>query len=151
MRAVSDVAQLHGCRLLAVMPSEMVAGLEPKIVWEGESPLVQLSEFHLQSWQRAAKRALDRKAVVDPRLHRLRQRLIGEIAAMVLDRGAAAGKRHQPQRCTHPSQSYQNAHSTTPIAGIRAAAIASRARTRVTAKSLRPPRPTSQSRWVGTI
>jgi exopolysaccharide production protein ExoY len=59
MRAVSDVAQLHGCRLLAVMPSEMVAGLEPKIVWEGESPLVQLSEFHRHSWQRHAKRALD--------------------------------------------------------------------------------------------
>lgn len=59
MRAVSDVAQLHGCRLLAVMPSEVVAGHEPMIVWEGESPLVQLGEFHLASWQRLAKRFVD--------------------------------------------------------------------------------------------
>lgn len=59
MRAVSDVALLHGCRLLAVMPSEVVPGHEPTIVWEGESPLVQLSTFRHASWQYAAKRAVD--------------------------------------------------------------------------------------------
>jgi exopolysaccharide production protein ExoY len=59
MRAVGDVAQLHGCRLLAVMPSETVAGQDPKIVWEGESPLVQLSAFRVSAVQRHAKRLMD--------------------------------------------------------------------------------------------
>ncbi len=59
MRAASDVALLHGCRLLAVMPSEMVAGHEPMIVWEGESPLVQLSSHRFSSWRLAVKRGLD--------------------------------------------------------------------------------------------
>ena len=59
MRAVSDVSLLHGCRLLAVMPSEVVPGHEPKIVWEGESPLVQLAGIR-QTWmQFVAKRAID--------------------------------------------------------------------------------------------
>jgi exopolysaccharide production protein ExoY len=59
MRAVSDVAQLHGCRLLAVMPSEVVAGHEPTIVWEGESPLVQLRSFRRSGYQQAVKRFAD--------------------------------------------------------------------------------------------
>jgi len=59
MRAVSDVAQLHGCRLLAVMPTDYVTGHEPKIVWEGESPLVQLRAFRRMGWQGHFKRALD--------------------------------------------------------------------------------------------
>jgi lipopolysaccharide/colanic/teichoic acid biosynthesis glycosyltransferase len=59
MRAVGDVSQLHGCRLLAVMPSEVVAGQEPLIVWEGESPLVQLSAHRDSAWRIAAKRLVD--------------------------------------------------------------------------------------------
>ncbi len=59
MRAVSDLALLHGCRLLAVMPSEVVPGHEPMIVWEGESPLVQLSTARHAGWQFRAKRAMD--------------------------------------------------------------------------------------------
>ncbi len=59
MRAVSDVSLLHGCRLLAVMPSDVIPGHEPKIVWEGESPLVQLAGNRQAFAQFVAKRALD--------------------------------------------------------------------------------------------
>jgi lipopolysaccharide/colanic/teichoic acid biosynthesis glycosyltransferase len=59
MRAVSDLALLHGCRLLAVMPSEVVAGQRPQIVWEGESPLVQLAANRPSRLQWVAKRMLD--------------------------------------------------------------------------------------------
>lgn len=59
MRAVSDLALLHGCRLLAVMPSEVVAGQSPQVVWEGESPLVQLAANRPSRLQWTAKRALD--------------------------------------------------------------------------------------------
>lgn len=59
MRAVTDVAMLHGCRLLAVMPTESIAGQDPRIVWEGESPLVQLSSFTPATWQYGVKRAVD--------------------------------------------------------------------------------------------
>lgn len=59
MRAVSDLALLHGCRLLAVMPSEVIPGHEPLIVWEGESPLVQLAEHRHSRVQFAVKRILD--------------------------------------------------------------------------------------------
>lgn len=59
MRAVSDVSLLHGCRLLAVMPSEVVPGHEPKIVWEGESPLVQLAGHRQSGIQFAVKRMID--------------------------------------------------------------------------------------------
>ncbi|MEX2181711.1 MAG: sugar transferase [Gemmatimonadaceae bacterium] len=59
MRAVADVALVHRCRLLAVMPSELVAGQDPTIVWEGASPLVQLAGAPRSSWQLAAKRFAD--------------------------------------------------------------------------------------------
>lgn len=59
MRAVGDVTLLHGCRLLAVMPSEIVAGHEPLIVWEGESPLVQLAAHRRSTLQYAVKRVVD--------------------------------------------------------------------------------------------
>lgn len=59
MRAVGDVALLHGCRLLAVMPSEVVPGHEPVIVWEGESPLVQLASLRRSRAQRIVKRGID--------------------------------------------------------------------------------------------
>lgn len=59
MRAVSDVSLLHGCRVLAVMPSEVVPGHEPTIVWEGESPLVQLAGRRQSHRQFAVKRTID--------------------------------------------------------------------------------------------
>lgn len=59
MRAVSDLALLHGCRLLAVMPSEVVAGQRPQVVWEGEAPLVQLAANTPSRLQWLAKRLLD--------------------------------------------------------------------------------------------
>ncbi len=59
MRAVSDLSLLHGCRLLAVMPTEVVLGHQPQIVWEGESPLVQLAAHRQAAWQHAAKRMID--------------------------------------------------------------------------------------------
>ena len=59
MRAVSDIALLNGCRLLAVMPSEVVAGHEPVVVWQGESPLVQLAAARRTGVQGALKRGLD--------------------------------------------------------------------------------------------
>jgi lipopolysaccharide/colanic/teichoic acid biosynthesis glycosyltransferase len=59
MRAVSDIALLNGCRLLAVMPSEVVAGHEPVVVWQGESPLVQLAAARRTRMQGALKRGLD--------------------------------------------------------------------------------------------
>ncbi len=59
MRAVSDIALLHGCRLLAVMPSEVMPGQRPQVVWEGEAPLVQLAANTPSRWQWWAKRALD--------------------------------------------------------------------------------------------
>jgi exopolysaccharide production protein ExoY len=59
MRAVSDLSLLHGCRLLAVMPSEVMPGHEPLIVWEGESPLVQLAANRPSTYQYALKRLVD--------------------------------------------------------------------------------------------
>lgn len=59
MRAASDIAQLHGCRLLAVMPSEVVAGHEPLVVWEGDSPLVQLAAHRRSFLQAGFKRLVD--------------------------------------------------------------------------------------------
>ncbi len=59
MRAVTDMALLHRCRLLAVMPTDSVLGHDPRIVWEGESPLVQLSSLSPATWQYGIKRATD--------------------------------------------------------------------------------------------
>lgn len=59
MRAAGDIAQLHGCRVLAVMPSEVVAGHEPLVVWEGEAPLVQLAAHRRNRLQAFLKRVSD--------------------------------------------------------------------------------------------
>lgn len=59
MRVISDAALLHRCGLLAVMPSEVVAGHDPVIVWAGERPLVQLQAAGRPTWKFAVKRALD--------------------------------------------------------------------------------------------
>lgn len=59
MRAAGDIAQLHGCRVLAVMPSEVVAGHDPVVVWEGDAPLVQLAAHRRNGVQAAVKRLTD--------------------------------------------------------------------------------------------
>lgn len=59
MRAAGDIAQLHGCRVLAVMPSEVVAGHEPLVVWEGDAPLVQLAAHRRTALQSLLKRVGD--------------------------------------------------------------------------------------------
>lgn len=59
MRAVSDIAQVQGCRLLSVMPAEVVAGHEPVVLWEGDAPLVQLAAHRGTARPMALKRAVD--------------------------------------------------------------------------------------------
>ena len=59
MRRVADLALLHRCELLAVMPTEVLAGHDPVIVWSGESPLVQLARIQRRSWELRVKRAFD--------------------------------------------------------------------------------------------
>jgi lipopolysaccharide/colanic/teichoic acid biosynthesis glycosyltransferase len=59
MRAVTDIALLNGCRLLAVMPSEVVAGHDPIVVWQGDAPLVQLAAARRTGVQGVLKRGLD--------------------------------------------------------------------------------------------
>ena len=43
IRRVADIALVHHCELLAVMPTEVLAGHDPVVVWRGSSPLVQLA------------------------------------------------------------------------------------------------------------
>jgi exopolysaccharide production protein ExoY len=59
MRHVADLAILYHCDLLAVMPSEVIAGHAPVIVWSGDSPLVQIARLPRYSWEVSAKRAID--------------------------------------------------------------------------------------------
>jgi lipopolysaccharide/colanic/teichoic acid biosynthesis glycosyltransferase len=59
MRRVADLALLHHCELLAVMPTEVLAGHDPVIVWSGESPLVQLARIPRRRWEVQVKRAFD--------------------------------------------------------------------------------------------
>ena len=59
MAKVSDLALVHRRRLVAVMPTEVLASHDPIVVWEGESPLVQLSRQGKWGWQAVAKRAVD--------------------------------------------------------------------------------------------
>jgi exopolysaccharide production protein ExoY len=59
MRTVADIASVFQCDLLAVMPTEVLAEHNPVIVWNGESPLVQLAGAARRRWHAAAKRAID--------------------------------------------------------------------------------------------
>src|ERR1035437_5536575 len=59
MRRVADLALLHHCELLALMPTEVLAGHDPVIVWSGESPLVQLARIQRRRWEVRVKRAFD--------------------------------------------------------------------------------------------
>ena len=59
MRHVADLAMLHHCELLAVMPTEILADHDPVIVWSGDSPLVQLSRIPQPRSSAGAKRVVD--------------------------------------------------------------------------------------------
>jgi exopolysaccharide production protein ExoY len=59
MRRVADLAMLRHCDLLAVMPTEMLAGHNPVVVWSGDSPLVQLARLPRRRWGARAKRFFD--------------------------------------------------------------------------------------------
>jgi len=59
IRSVADLALVHHCELLAVMPTEVLAGHDPVVVWSGDSPLVQLARLPRRRWQVTAKRVID--------------------------------------------------------------------------------------------
>jgi len=59
MRIVTDIALLNGCRIVAVMPSEIIRGHEPIVVWEGDRPLIQLLHSRRSQIHRSVKRAID--------------------------------------------------------------------------------------------
>jgi exopolysaccharide production protein ExoY len=59
MRRVADLALLYHCKLLAVMPTELLADHEPVIVWSGDSPLVQLAGIPRRRIDSKVKRAAD--------------------------------------------------------------------------------------------
>ena len=59
MRQIADLALLHRCEVLAVMPTETLPGFQPVVVWSGGSPLVQLAGIPHRGVQAFAKRAFD--------------------------------------------------------------------------------------------
>jgi exopolysaccharide production protein ExoY len=59
MRRVTDLAVLHGCEVLSVMPTEVLSDHVPSIVWSGSSPLIRLSRAAGRRWQLGLKRVFD--------------------------------------------------------------------------------------------
>jgi exopolysaccharide production protein ExoY len=59
LRRVADLALLSNCELLAVMPTELLADHDPVIVWNGDSPLVQLSGIPRRRLDAILKRCID--------------------------------------------------------------------------------------------
>jgi lipopolysaccharide/colanic/teichoic acid biosynthesis glycosyltransferase len=59
MRRVTDLAVLHGCDVLSVMPTEVLSEHVPAIVWSGNSPLIRLSRSDRRRWRLVAKRTFD--------------------------------------------------------------------------------------------
>ena len=59
MRHIADLALLQHCDLLAVMPTEVLAGHDPVIVWSGDSPFVQLARVPRRAWEVRVKRLID--------------------------------------------------------------------------------------------
>jgi exopolysaccharide biosynthesis polyprenyl glycosylphosphotransferase len=56
---VVDAALTAGCKVLAVPRSIAIAGVEPKLVWRREQPLVELTTPTLRGGQLIAKRCVD--------------------------------------------------------------------------------------------
>lgn len=59
MRVIADLALLHHCELLAVMPTDVLADHDPIVVWTGDSPVVQLTRIPQRRLALAVKRAFD--------------------------------------------------------------------------------------------
>src|SRR5579862_9093694 len=59
MRDVTDLAIQHRCDLLAVMPTDVIRGHDPVIVWSGDTPVVQLAHSPRAAFERALKRISD--------------------------------------------------------------------------------------------
>ena len=55
----TDVAMAHGIPLWAVMPTEVSSAADPRIVWPGTEPLLQLAGHTRSSLTYAVKRGLD--------------------------------------------------------------------------------------------
>jgi lipopolysaccharide/colanic/teichoic acid biosynthesis glycosyltransferase len=59
MRVIADLALLHHCELLAVLPTDILADHDPVVVWTGDSPVVQLTRLPQRRGELAIKRAID--------------------------------------------------------------------------------------------
>jgi exopolysaccharide biosynthesis polyprenyl glycosylphosphotransferase len=56
---VVDAALTGGCQVLSVPRAIEIAGVEPKLVWRHDQPLIELTAPTLRGWQLIVKRALD--------------------------------------------------------------------------------------------
>ncbi|MEO7083894.1 MAG: sugar transferase [Gemmatimonadaceae bacterium] len=59
MQQLTDLAVLHGCELLAVMPTEVLAEHEPVVVGSGDASLIELAGHRRHAWAPIVKRAID--------------------------------------------------------------------------------------------
>ena len=55
----TDVAMAHSIPLWAVMPTEVTAGSDPRVVWPGNEPLLQLAGYQRSEMALTVKRAMD--------------------------------------------------------------------------------------------
>ena len=55
----TDVAMAHSIPLWAVMPTEITAGSNPRVVWPGHEPLLQLAGYERSELALTVKRAID--------------------------------------------------------------------------------------------
>ena len=59
MRRIADVALAFHCEVLAVMPTEALAGHQPVVVWTGNGHLIQLTGLPRHPVHNAVKRVID--------------------------------------------------------------------------------------------
>jgi exopolysaccharide production protein ExoY len=59
MRSVADLAAIHRCDLLAVMPTEVLTEHEPVVVRSGDASFIELMGANRHPWAPAIKRCLD--------------------------------------------------------------------------------------------
>jgi exopolysaccharide production protein ExoY len=59
MQQLTDLAVLHRCELLAVMPSEVLSEHEPVVVGIGDASLIELAGIKRHAWAPTLKRAID--------------------------------------------------------------------------------------------
>src|SRR5207244_2935456 len=56
---VGGAALTAGCQVLAVPRAIEMVGVQPRLVWRREQPLIELSAPSLKGWQLVLKRAVD--------------------------------------------------------------------------------------------